>query len=288
MALTKKELEELEHAKALLENPGIAARLSDVVGSPIEHGMKMLPARWQRAVHSATESALMKAADVAVSTLGKGGSTRFRDNFHRVAVAASGAAGGAFGLPALAIELPVSTTLMLRSIADIAAAEGEDPRTIETKLACLMVFALGSTKDKRDDAAESGYFAARSALATAVSEATKHLAQKGLGKGVAPPLVRLVTLIGSRFGIVVSEKAAAQAIPILGAAGGALVNTVFIGHYQDMARGHFVVRRLERAHGPEAVREAYESLSRPSRTGRSVGERVVAVVAPSRRPRNQG
>jgi hypothetical protein len=93
-----------------------------------------------------------------------------------------------------------------------------------------------------------------------VAEATKHLAQKGLGKGVAPPLVRLVTLIGSRFGIVVSEKAAAQAIPILGAAGGALINTVFIGHYQDMARGHFIVRRLERAHGPEAVREAYEAL----------------------------
>ena len=288
MALSKAELEDLEHAKALLENPGIAARLSDLEGSPLAHGMRLLPAKWQGAVHSATESALMKAADVAVKTLGGGGSTRLRDNFHRIAVAASGAAGGAFGLPALALELPISTTLMLRSIADIAAAEGEDPRAIETKLACLMVFALGSTKDRRDDAAESGYFAARSALASAVTEATKHLAQKGLGKGVAPPLVRLVTLIGSRFGIVVSEKAAAQAIPILGAAGGALINTVFIGHYQDMARGHFVVRRLERVHGAEAVREAYESLSRPSKKGGSTGERVVAVVAASRRPRRQG
>jgi len=270
MALSQAELEELRRAKALLENPGIAARLADHVGSPIERGMKMLPDKWQRGVHGATETALMKAADVAVRTLGNGRSTRLRDNFHRLAVAASGAAGGAFGLPALALELPVSTTLMLRSIADIAAAEGEDPRAIETKLACLMVFALGSARDKSDDAAESGYFAARSALATAVSEAAKHLAQKGLGKGVAPPLVRLITLIGARFGIVVSEKAAAQAIPILGAAGGALINTVFIGHYQDMARGHFVVRRLERVHGAEAVREAYESLpatltdSRPS------------------------
>jgi len=260
MALSEAELEELQRAKALLENPGIAARLADIVGSPIERGMKMLPDKWQRGVHGATEAALMKAADVAVSTLRSGRSTRLRDNLHRVAVAASGAAGGAFGLPALALELPISTTLMLRSIADIAAAEGEDPRSIETKLACLMVFALGSARDKSDDAAESGYFAARSALATAVSEAAKHLAQKGLGKGVAPPLVRLVTLIGSRFGVVVSEKAAAQAIPILGAAGGALINTVFIGHYQDMARGHFVVRRLERVHGADAVREAYERL----------------------------
>src|SRR3954471_14645709 len=260
MPLSRAELEELQRAKALLENPGIAARLADVLGSPLEHGMKMLPAKIQRGVNAATETALMKAADVAVYTLGKGRSTPLRDNLHKVAVAASGAAGGAFGLPALALELPLSTTLMLRSIAEIAAAQGEDPRAVETKPACLMVFALGSTRDTRDDATESGYFAARSALATAVTEATKHLAQKGLGKGVAPPLVRLVTLIGSRFGIVVSEKAAAQAIPILGAAGGALINTVFIGHYQDMARGHFVVRRLERIHGAEAVRKAYDAL----------------------------
>jgi hypothetical protein len=149
---------------------------------------------------------------------------------------------------------------MLRSIADIAAANGEDPRETETKLACLTVFALGSPRDRRDDPAESGYFAVRSARAAAVTEASKHLAQKGLAKGGAPALVRLIALIGARFGIVVSEKAAAQAVPILGAAGGALVNTVFIGHYQDMARGHFTVRRLERAYGEDEVRAAYESL----------------------------
>ena len=67
-------------------------------------------------------------------------------------------------------------------------------------------------------------------------------------------------MIGSRFGVVVSEKAAAQAIPILGAAGGAMINTVFIGHYQDMARGHFIVRRLEKIHGADPVRIAYKQL----------------------------
>ena len=39
---------------------------------------------------------------------------------------ASGAAGGAFGLATLPLELPVSTVIMLRSIADIAISEGED------------------------------------------------------------------------------------------------------------------------------------------------------------------
>jgi len=259
MAFPRSDLEELRQAKELLEHPGIAAKLSAIVGSPVEKGMKLLPARWQSAVNDATRGALERALNVAVRSLGSRRGVP-RDGLHRLAAAASGAVGGAFGLPALAIELPVSTTLMLRSIADIAAANGEDLAQIDARLACLAVFALGSTRKGSDDAAETGYFAVRSALASAVTEASKHLAQKGLAKGTAPALVRLISLIAARFGLVVSEKAAVQAIPILGAAGGALVNTVFIGHYQDMARGHFAVRRLERTHGVEAVRAAYEAL----------------------------
>jgi predicted outer membrane lipoprotein len=96
-------------------------------------------------------------------------------------------------------------------------------------------------------------------MSGAVSEATKFLAEKGMSKAGAPALVRLTSLIASRFGIVVSEKAAAQAIPILGAASGALINTLFIEHFQNMARGHFIVRRLEKIHGEEPVRIAYLS-----------------------------
>jgi hypothetical protein len=53
---------------------------------------------------------------------------------------------------------------------------------------------------------------------------------------------------------------AAQAVPVIGAAGGAVINLLFIDHFQDMARGHFIVRRLERAYPPEMVREEYERL----------------------------
>ena len=259
MTLPKPDLAQLKRAKELLENPGLAAKLSSVLGSPVEKGMKMLPKKWQKTVHTATEAALMKALDVAVSSLGSRRFGASNDRMHRFAAAASGAAGGAFGIAAIGIELPLSTTLILRSIAEIAAAEGEDPRQIETKLACLTVFALGSSRES-DDATESGYFAARAALASAVSEATKYLGQKGLGKSGAPALVRLVGLIASRFGVVVSQKTAAQMVPVLGAAGGAIINTLFIGHYQDMARGHFIVRRLEKIHGAEPVRLAYEKL----------------------------
>jgi len=259
MSLSKTELAELKRAKALLENPSLAARASAMLGSPIEKGIKMLPQRFQSAVHEASEAAMLKALDVAVRSHGIDGRGASRDRLHKFAAAASGAVGGAFGLAALALELPISTTIMLRSIADIAKSEGENIQHIETKLACLTVFALGGRTEK-DDAAESGYFAARAAMSSAVTEASKFLAEKGFNKIGAPALVRLVSLISSRFGIVVSEKAAMQAIPILGAATGALINTLFIEHFQNMARGHFTVRRLEKIHGAEPVRLAYEAL----------------------------
>ncbi len=256
---SKDELADLKRAKTLLENPSLAARASAMLGSPIERGMALLPARLQKTVHEASEAAMMKALDVAIKSMGDASIKPPKDRLHKFAAAASGAMGGALGLVALGIELPVSTTIMLRSIADIAKSEGENIQHIDTRLACLTVFALGG-RSAKDDAAESGYFAARMAMSSAVSEAAKYLAEKGFSKAGAPALVRLVSLISSRFGIVVSEKAALQVMPVLGAASGALINTLFIEHFQNMARGHFTVRRLEKIYGAEPVRQAYESL----------------------------
>jgi hypothetical protein len=261
--LSKADLDELKRAKAMLENPGLAAKLSSMIGSPLEKGLKMLPASVQEGVHKVTKAALMKALEAAVRSLGDLPGTNSRNRLHQVLAAATGAAGGAFGISALAIELPISTAVILRSIAAIAAAEGENPRQLETKLECLQVFGLGALDKEKKGAgnpSESAYFAARTAMAKAVSEAAAHLAKKGITKASAPALVRLVALIGSRFGVVVSQKAAAQMIPILGAAGGATINALFIEHYQQMAMGHFIVRRLEKIHGAEPVRLAYEKL----------------------------
>ena len=97
-------------------------------------------------------------------------------------------------------------------------------------------------------------------MAKAVSEAATHLAKKGLMQKGAPALVRLVTQVAARFSIVVSEQAAVQAVPLVGAFGGAAINTLFMDHFQDMGRGHFVVRRLERKYGQDEVRRVYESL----------------------------
>ena len=55
---------------------------------------------------------------------------------------------------------------------------------------------------------------------------------------------------------------------ITAAAGGALLNAVFVQHYQDMAFGHFTVRRLERKYGVEPVHRAYSRLDRSARPPR--------------------
>lgn len=252
-------LEELRQAKELLENPGFAAKLTGILGTPLEKGFKLLPERWQDSVQQATRDSLSKALAVAVRTLGDRPKKPASEKAHKILVAASGAAAGALGLPALVVELPLSTTLMLRSIADIARSEGENIREIAARLACLEVFALGG-KPGVESAAETGYFAIRIALARTMSEAAAFIAERGLIEEGSPVLVRLIATLAARFGAVVSEKAAAQAIPILGAAGGALVNTLFIGHFQEMARGHFTVRRLERIYGADSVQLLYERL----------------------------
>lgn len=259
MPLTQAELQDLRQAVALLETPGLTAKITHLVGRPLEKGMDMLPARWNAKVQDITRAAITKAADAALFTLkdvpGHGASPRW----HKVGAAVSGGVGGFFGLAALAVELPVSTTLMLRSIADVARSQGERLSEADTRAACIAVLALGGPQPG-DDATDSGYYAVRTLLARSVSEASQFLAQKAATKEGAPALVRLVALVAQRFGVQVSEKAMAQAVPALGAAGGALVNTLFIDHFQDMAKGHFTVRRLERHHGQAAIQALYEEI----------------------------
>lgn len=258
--LSDQDLIALRHARDLLEHPGLAARLTDRLGLPIEKGLQMLPAGWSAQIGKLTQAALYKAIDAAIYTLDDKVVVKSANRWHKLGAAVSGGVGGFFGLPGLTVELPISTTLMMRSIADIARSEGESLRNVDTRRACLEVFALGG-RTQTDDAAESGYYAVRVALAQSVSRATEFVGGSLMAeKGAAPALVRLITAVADRFGIQVTEKAAAQSIPALGAAGGALINTLFIDHFQGMAHGHFIVRRLERKYGADAVQAAYVAL----------------------------
>jgi EcsC protein family len=258
--MAPEDLEALRRAIWLLEHPGLAARLTNMVGRPIELVAGALPAPARQVIANATAKALDAALRVALQTMHnerQAGSPLL----HKVLASASGAAGGAFGLASLPIELPVSTIIMLRSIADIARSEGEDLSSPDSAIACVEVFALGGRAGSTD-ASESGYFAVRAMLARSVSEAARFVAERGVVEEGAPVLVRLVSLLASRFGVIVSQKIAAQAVPVIGALGGAAVNYAFVEHFQDVARGHFTVRRLERIYGKEVVRTEYERLAR--------------------------
>ena len=265
-AWSAQDLADLRLARSLLENPGLAAQLANLVGAPLEYLVsRRLPRAVTGLIESASRKALEQAFRAAVASLGASTERRApRSRLHAVAVATTGAAGGAFGTLGLALELPVTTTLILRSIAEIARAEGEQPRSPATALACFEVLAMGGGR-RSDDAAESGYFATRAVLAQQVAAAAEYIAAHGLMSKGAPAIVQLLSGIASRFSITVSHKVAAQSVPVVGAISGAALNAIFMRHFQSMARGHFIVRRLERRYGSDAVSERYAEPSAPAK-----------------------
>ncbi len=258
MRLSPEDLRTLRLAVDALEHPGLPARLAGVVGRPIELIAQNLPFGSSQIISAAVQRGLEAALKVALSTL-RDRPAEGSNLLHKSLAVASGAIGGALGASTLAIELPVSTIVMLRSIADIAKSEGEDLHDPETALACLEVFALGGSSSG-DDAADSTYFAVRTILARSTAEAARYIAERSIIEEGAPLLVRFLAQIAARFGVVVSHKFAAQAVPVIGAFGGAVVNYAFIDHFQTIARGHFTVRRLERVYGRDAVRAEYDRL----------------------------
>jgi hypothetical protein len=250
--------EALAAAVRRLESPSLAGRLAALAGKPVGLLQRALPAAASTGVAKLAKHALERALDVALFSLRNRRIAGGR-KLHSGLACTSGAIGGAFGLAALAVELPVSTTIMLRAIAAIAQEEGEDLEDPRTGLACLEVFALGGpTTD--ETGVEADYFAVRAILARGLVEIADFGIDKGVVRESAPLLVRFLTQIASRFGVVVSQKVAAQAVAVVGAVGGAAVNLAFIEHFQDVARGHFTVRRLERAYGVDAVRGEYDRI----------------------------
>ncbi|MBW8270795.1 EcsC family protein [Caldovatus sp. SYSU G05006] len=243
---------ELSGAVAALEGTSLAVRLAALVGTPIEALKARLPGPAQALLDAALRRALAGAMAAALrSDPARTPLPVSSAWFHRGLAAASGAAGGALGLAGTLLELPFATTLLLRQIAAVAAEQGEDLRRPEAAAECLKVFALGG-RDPYDDAAESGYFAVRIALAEALRGAA--------GRSAGAMLPGFLGAVAARFGGPVALKVSAQAAPIVGAAAGAAVNLAFLEHFRSVARGHFTVRRLERAHGAALVRAAYEAM----------------------------
>jgi hypothetical protein len=254
---TESDLEDLRTAKSILENPSLTAQISDVIGTPMEKVLEHVPEKLRNSIGDITHQALLQGLNIAVASLGETAQRSSRNRLHKVLAFGTGVTGGLFGFTALAVELAATTGVILRSIADIAQSEGHDLARLEVRLGCLEVFALGGTTAK-DDAVEGGYWVARGAMAQQLRQAAAYIAEQGFAEeGAAPILVRLISKIAARYSTVVTEQAVAKAIPIVGAASGGLINLLFMSHFQSMARGHFIIKRLESKYGTELVREKY-------------------------------
>jgi hypothetical protein len=183
--------------------------------------------------------------------------------WHKLSVAITGSAGGLFGMAGIAVELPLTTTIMLRSIAAIAQEFGEDLEDVAVRLQCLSVFSLGGP-GRSNDAMESAYLTSRlgiqselTAAARAVAGLTTEQLTAMIQKGTAPAVVSLISRIAGQFSVVVTEKLIAQALPLVGAVTGATINVAFMGHFNRLARYHFAIRSLERQYGVDVIQNLY-------------------------------
>ena len=245
------DLQALQKAKRALDSaPGLLSKFANTLGEPIADF-----AGDSEMIMNVTQEALTMAVEGAVKTMDGRIILPPSDWLHKGLVSLTGAVGGAAGLPGLVVELPLTTVVMLRSIADIARSYGEDINSEEVKMECLSVFSFGGGKK---------YFELRWELATTVTGAAKYLASSATSKNVlAPAVVQLIEHIAARYSIQISQKAAAQAVPVIGAVSGVVINNLFMAHFQEMADSHFCIRKLEREYGTALIRQEYDKIGLP-------------------------
>lgn len=288
-----KDLADLKAAVALLESESLTMQIAGVVGKPIEWMLDKLPQGASEKIQKVVHTALNKAVDAALLTMSGIEAEEASNKTHVGVAAISGAVGGFFGMPGTLLELPVSTTIMMRSVADIARSQGFDVNDPLIKAECIQVFAMGGPNEG-DDAAESAYYGMRNAMVAVANEVGKGLAEVAAREAaaaaaavaareaaaaaaasasfhgtanIAPKevgnlLVRLIEAVAGRFGVQVTEKMAAQSVPVVGAVSGATINLLFINHFQDMAKGHFTVLRLEQVYGKDVVQAQYNCFAK--------------------------
>ncbi|MEM7074280.1 MAG: EcsC family protein [Pseudomonadota bacterium] len=200
----------------------IGIQLLNAIGGQAESLLASLPAPVRDRLGDTTESALRLAMDTA---------HRSRDLvaeqpgwLTRAITTTMGAAGGMGGLPSALAELPVTTTVLLRAIQDVAVEHGFDPAEAAIRYDCIEIFASAGPLE-HDDGADLAFLSTRMTV-------------------TGPALQRLIASVSPRLAAVLGQKLAAQTVPVLGAAAGAATNYAYTRYYQQMAEVHFGLRRL--------------------------------------------
>lgn len=267
------EQEFIQKAARFLENPGLLIRLTDYIGRPLDFAHNHLPERFRIQINKAVEKALHQALKISIASLPQAphrgsweqslASSKRSGYLHTAATGITGSIGGLFGLAGLPFELPITTSIMLRSIANVARQYGTDLSRPTAQLECLYVFTLG-THSKLDDEMDSAYFSSRIAYGRMIHQASRFIAShshkevlSALQKGTAPGLIHFLNKISARFQVTVSEKVLAESLPLIGAIGGAAINTAFADYFHRAAHYHFGLKRLEAVYGRDLVMNFY-------------------------------
>lgn len=222
---------------------GPVIRLVNRLGASLENQLSALPESLRSQIERVTAQALQTAYGMAARTPNLGARGPF------AAVIASGAAGGAGGLPTAIAELPVTVTLFLNAIRAEARDAGLDPDEDWVRAECLQVFAAGSPL-QQDDGVNTSFVASRLALT---------------GSAVQ----NLIATIAPRLATVLGQKLAAQAVPVLGAVSGAAMNAAYLSYYREIARVRFALLNLAQVHGTEAVEAEFRLATTPPKVIRA-------------------
>ena len=236
---------------------GLLMTLVDFAGKLTQAALNQLPDDWSDKLNQLGEQALTVAYDMAVWTsveradwLEKVLAWARSDRFHQLGATVMEAIGGLGGSAGTLVELPITTTLILRSIQEIAKSHGEDPANPAIRQQCLQVLALMGPREDDDDL-EKGFFSARLAIN-------------------ASTISQLIRTVAARFNVVLADKFLASAAPVLGAGAGAVVNHAFISYFQTMAHVHFRLRKIENSNDPDQVKSCFERIVLALRQQRKV------------------
>ena len=201
---------------------GVGITVLNMIGGSAEGLLDRLPSPVRQNLEAATIKALEQAMKAAHSS--RDFVPDQKDWLNQAVSAAMGAAGGAGGLPTALAELPVTTTLLLRVIQGVAVEHGFDPAAESVQFDCVQVFAAAGPLSN-DDGVDLGFLSARMALTGKAMQA-------------------LIARVAPQLAVVLGQKLAAQAVPVLGAVAGAATNYAYTSYYQDMAHVHFALRKL--------------------------------------------
>ena len=111
VSITTQEMEELKTAKLSLEYPSLTARITDLIGKPIEAGFNLLPKNWNKKIGGIVQSVLLKALEFVIFFMDDKSNKPPQNFLHKSLVAISGAVSGFLGFTSVLVELPISTSV---------------------------------------------------------------------------------------------------------------------------------------------------------------------------------